>query len=136
MSDFELAYLVNETLNAGSSRMIEFMTGLFAMLVGSYVAGPKLSRGVVWLMMVLFTMFAIATILPAVGTAARMAAIFQLVNEAQSLPGSELSWVTTPPFNPAIFPWYVAALLSGAYAGAIVFLQQMRNRDDDRLLMQ
>lgn len=126
MSDFELAYLMNEILNASSSRLIEFMTGLFAMLVASYVAGPRLSRGVARLMIVLFTMFALATIFPAVGSTARLRAIFAEIGEARAIPGSALDWVTMPPFIINIAPWFVAVLLTGAYAGAIAFLLQIR----------
>ena len=47
MSDFELAYLLNEILNSSADRLIEFMTGLFAMLFASFVVGRKLSKGIV-----------------------------------------------------------------------------------------
>ena len=126
MSDFELAYLLNEILNSSADRLIEFMTGLFAMLFASFVVGRKLSRGIVWTMIVLFTMFSTATIPMAIGTGARLAGVFRQIAAARATPGSDLDWVTVPPFDLSFAPWFVAVLLIGAYIGAILFLLQMR----------
>jgi hypothetical protein len=126
MSDFELVYLVNELLNSSAARLFDFMSGLFAMVIASYVVGAKLSRSIVWLMAALFSMFAAASIPPAVGSGARLAAVFRQVAQAQSEPGSTLGWVTVPPIPPGIIPWFVAVLLLGAYVGALIFLVQIR----------
>ncbi len=132
MTEFELIYLFNEFFNTMYARLNDFMVGLFAMLAASYFVAAKLSRAMAWLVAGLYTLFSMATIVPAIAASNRMVLAAQQVKLVASEAGSDLaplvsilpSWVMV---MPTMF-----ILLVASYAGAMVFFFQAR-KDVDAL---
>lgn len=130
MSDYEIVSLFNDLLNTSFARVNDFMVGLFAVLVTGHLAARDLTRGMVRLVIGLYTIFSAATITPALATVNRFALAGDLVREAGQRPGSILpDLFTTLPSATIVTPT-MAVLLIGAYAGGLAFFFQARRRVD------
>lgn len=90
MSDFELIFLFNEFFNTTYARLNDFMVGLFAMLVAAYFVAAKLSQRMSALLLALYTIFSMATIVPAIAATDRMVLASEQVRLAAARAGSEL----------------------------------------------
>lgn len=126
MTEFELIFLFNEFLNTAYARLNDFLVGLFAMLAAGYFVAGKLSRTMAWLVAGLYTIFSMATIVPAVAATDRMVLASQQVSLLASQPGSHLaSLISILPSRTDLLPTMVV-LMVAAYAGAMVFFFQAR----------
>lgn len=130
MSDYEMLSLFNDLLNTAFARLNDFLVGLFALLVTGYMAARDLTQRMVNLVLILYTMFSIITIVPALATFNRFALAGALLEEAASRSGSVL---------PALFPFFpsqklimpmMSLLLLGAFVGGFLFFFEARRRDD------
>ena len=129
MTEFELIYLFNEFLNTAYARLNDFMVGLFAMLAAGYFVAAKLSRTMTWLLAGLYTVFSMATIVPAIAAMDRMILASQQVRIAAGQSGSDLSaLVSIMPVRSIVMP-VTTILLLAAYTGAMVFFFQARKND-------
>ena len=129
MTEFELIYLFNEFLNTAFARLNDFMVGLFAMLAAGYFVAAKLSRAMTWLLAGLYTVFSIATIVPAIAAMDRMILASQQVRLAASQSGSDLSaLISIMPTRSIVIP-VTTILLLAAYTGAIVFFFEARKNN-------
>ncbi len=129
MTEFELIYLFNEFLNTAYARLNDFMVGLFAMLAAGYFVAAKLSRTMTWLLAGLYTVFSMATIVPAIAAMDRMILASQQVRIAAGQSGSDLSaLVSIMPIRSLVMP-VTTILLLAAYTGAMVFFFQARKND-------
>lgn len=130
MSEFELIYLFNEFFNTAYARLNDFMVGLFAMLAAAYFVAANLSRLMAWLVAGLYTVFSLATIVPAIAAADRMVLASQQVRIAAGDAGSGLATlISILPTRAVVVPVMIV-LLVAAYAGAMVFFFQARKRLD------
>ena len=126
MTEFELIFLFNEFFNTTFARLNDFLVGLFAMLAAGYFAAAKLTRTMAWLVAGLYTIFSIATIVPAVAATDRMVLASQQVSLLASQAGSDLaSLISILPSRTVVLPTMVV-LMVAAYAGAMVFFFQAR----------
>ena len=130
MTEFELIYLFNEFFNTMYARLNDFMIGLFAMLAASYFVAAKLSRSMAWLVAGLYTLFSMATVVPAIAASNRMVLAAQQVKLVASQSGSELAPLISimPSWNNVMPVMFI--LLTAAYAGAMVFFFQARKNVD------
>jgi len=126
MTEFELIFLFNEFFNTAYARLNDFLVGLFAMLAAGYFVAGKLSRTMAWLVAGLYTIFSMATIVPAVAATDRMVLASQQVGVLAGQPGSELAaLISILPSRTVVLPTMVV-LMVAAYAGAMVFFFQAR----------
>jgi hypothetical protein len=126
MTDFELIFLFNEFFNTAFARLNDFLVGLFAMLAASYFVAAKLSKAMAGLVAGLYTVFSIATIVPAIAATDRLVLTSQQVALAASQPGSDLAALISLLPNRAIVIPVMIFLLIAAYAGAMAFFYQAR----------
>ena len=50
MTTYEIAYLMTETAGLAGQAFMDVVTIIFAIMVTGYVAGPRLSKGLIWAM--------------------------------------------------------------------------------------
>jgi len=131
MSDFELIFLFNEFFNTAFARLNDFLVGLFAMLAASYFVAAKLTRTMAWLVAGLYTLFSMATIVPAIAATDRLVLASQQVAIAAGQPGSALTaLISILPNRTFVVPIMIILLIT-AYAGAMMFFFQARKNVDD-----
>ena len=124
MSDFELIFLFNEFFNTAFARLNDFLVGLFAMLAASYFVAAKLTRTMAWLVAGLYTLFSMATIVPAIAATDRLVLASQQVASAAGQPGSDLATlISILPNRTFVVPIMIILLIT-AYAGAMMFFFQ------------
>ncbi|HBN93216.1 MAG TPA: hypothetical protein DD397_11680, partial [Hyphomonas sp.] len=59
MTNYELTYLFYEAIQVGNGTMANYMTLVFGMLVTSYLAAHRLDRVMMWIALVIYSMFAL-----------------------------------------------------------------------------
>jgi hypothetical protein len=96
------------------------------MLAASYFVAAKLSKAMAGLVAGLYTVFSIATIVPAIAATDRLVLTSQQVALAASQPGSDLAALISLLPNRAIVIPVMIFLLIAAYAGAMAFFYQAR----------
>jgi hypothetical protein len=126
MTDFELVYLLNEVFNTLFSTIMDYTTGLFAMLVASYLVASKLSRGMAGLIVALFSLFAFAMVPATIAAAARLAGVLAQASRVAAEPGSAIAFVFTNPFIVPFIAPTIAVLTVLSYIGGVVFFVQAR----------
>ena len=126
MTDFELIFLFNEFFNTAFARLNDFLVGLFAMLAASHFVAAKLSKAMARLVVGLYTVFSIATIVPAIAATDRLVLASQQLALAASRPGSDLAALISLLPNRAIVMPVMIFLLIAAYVGAMMFFFQVR----------
>jgi hypothetical protein len=126
VTEFELIYLFNEYFNTLFARLNDFLVGLFAMLAASYFVAAKLSKTMAGLVVGLYTLFSVATIVPAIGAAERFLLTSQQVALVASQPGSELAALVSILPNRFLVILAMIILMIAAYAGTILFFFQAR----------
>ncbi len=131
MSDFEIVTLFNDLLNTSFARLSDFMVGLFALLITAYVAGRELSSRMAGLVILLYTLFSIATIVAAIASTHRFALAAGLVRRAGARDGSELSALFPMLPSPEVVTPVITLLLLGAYVGGLSFFLLARRRPAD-----
>lgn len=132
MTDFELVTLFNDLLNTSFARLQDFMAGLFAMLVTAWMAAHRLNRRMATLVVVLYSIFAVVTIVPALATTLRFAMAGDLVRKAAAQPDSVLGGLFLILPSPALVMPVMTILLLGAFAGGLLFFFEARGRTPDR----
>ena len=132
MTDFELVTLFNDLLNTSFARLQDFMAGLFAMLVTAWLAAHRLNRRMATLVVVLYSIFGIVTIVPALATTLRFAMAGDLVRKAAAQPDSVLGSLFLVLPSPALVMPVMTVLLLGAFAGGLLFFFEARGRTPDQ----
>lgn len=129
MTEFELIFLFNEFFNTAYARLDDFLVGLFAMLAAGHFAAEKLSRTMAWLVAGIYTIFSMATIVPAIAAADRMVLASQQVGALAGQPGSKIAaLVSILPSRTIVLPTMIV-LMVAAYTGAMVFFFQARKNN-------
>lgn len=126
MTEFELLTLFNEFFDATFARLNDFMAGTFAMLITAYFAGAKLNRKMTALVVLLYTLFAIATVTPVLMATNRFVRAADQLKVASIRPDSIIGDLFPIfPSETLVMPT-MAILLLGAFAGTLVFFFQAR----------
>ncbi len=128
MSDFELITLFNDLLNTSFARLQDFMAGLFALLITAWLAAHRLTRRMAILVVMIYSIFAVVTIVPALATTLRFALAGELIRAAAREPDSILGSLFPFLPDPALVMPVMTILLLGAYAGGLLFFLQARKR--------
>ncbi len=126
MSEYELISLFNEFFDDSFSRLADFMTGTFAMLVSAFFAGPRLSRNMAGLALFLYTLFAAATAVPTLAASFRFTQAAELLRIAGTEPGSLIPQIFPMLPSPVLVMPVMTLILLGAYVGTVVFFLQSR----------
>lgn len=126
MTEFELISLFNQFFDDTFSRLADFMTGTFAMLISTFFVGSRLSRNMARLVVFLYTLFVIATAVPTLAATYRFVQAGSLLQEKMTEPGSVIGEIfPTFPSLYVVMP-VMTVILVGCYAGALAFLFQTR----------
>lgn len=126
MTEFELITLFNEFFDDTFSRLVDFMTGTFAMLISTFFVGSKLSKNMARLVVSLYTLFAIATTVPTLAATYRFVRVATLLKERTSDPESLVSQIFVSFPNSYVVMPVMALILIGCYAGTLAFFLQTR----------
>ena len=130
MTDFDLIYLFNEFFNTTFARLNDFMAGLFAMLVAAYFIAGRLTRTMAGLVVTLYSLFSMATIVPAIAATDRMTLAALQIRAASEVEGSELSQlISILPTREFIVPFMLVMMIA-AYVSSVIFFYQMRKTKD------
>lgn len=126
MTEFELISLFNEFFDDTFSRLVDFMTGTFAMLISTFFVGARLSKSMARLVVFLYTLFAMATAVPTLAATYRFVMVAKLLEERVALPDSLIGKIF-PAFPDlyVVMPVMVLILL-GCYVGTLAFFHQTR----------
>jgi hypothetical protein len=126
MTEFELISLFNTFFDDTFSRLADFMTGTFAMLISAFFAGPKLSKYMARLLIFLYTLFSVATAVPTLAASYRFTQAAGLLREMAQSPDSVVGQIfPTLPSPYAVMP-VMTLILVGAYVGTLAFFLQSR----------
>lgn len=126
MTEFELISLFNEFFDDTFSRLADFMTGTFAMLISTFFVGARLSRNMTRLVVFIYTLFAMATSVPTLAATYRFVRVASLLKEKMTEPGSVIGQIF--PAFPSLYIVMpvMTVILLGCYAGSLAFLFQTR----------
>ena len=129
MTNYELTYLFYEAIQVGNGTMANYMTLVFGMLVTSYLAAHRLDRVMMWIALVIYSMFALGFCNEIFQSYSDFARLGLLLAERGQLPDSDLGWfgavaVGEEPFH--VIPKLVALMTLAAYAGSIAFFFRAR----------
>jgi hypothetical protein len=126
MTEFDLISLFNEFLDGAFSRLADFMTGTFAMLISAFFVGARLSRTMARLVVFLYTLFAVATAVPTLAISYRFTRTADLLRQVSANPDSVVNDIFPAlPSTWLVMP-VMALILLGAYAGTLAFFLQTR----------
>lgn len=126
MTEFELISLFNQFFDDTFSRLTDFMTGTFAMIISTFFVGARLSRNMTGLIVFLYTLFVMATAVPTLAATYRFVQVAALLKERMTEPGSVISQIF--PTFPSLYVVMsvMTVILIGSYTGALAFLYQTR----------
>ena len=126
MTEFELITLFNEFFDDTFSRLVDFMTGTFAMLISAFFVGSRLPKVMARLVVLLYTLFAIATSVPTLAATFRFVRAANLLKERTSDPESIVGEIFLTFPNVYVVMPVMTLILIGCYAGALAFFHQAR----------
>ena len=129
MTDYELTYLFFEIVQTSNGTITNFMTLVFGMLVTSYLAAHRLDRVMMWLALVIYSLFALGFINEIYQASSDFARIAQVIAARGELPGSDLGWfgpVVNGPASMNVIPNLILVMFLSAYAGSIAFFFRAR----------
>lgn len=126
MTEFELISLFNAFFDDTFSRLADFMTGTFAMLISAFFAGAKLSRNMARLLIFLYSLFSMATAVPTLAASYRFTQAAELLGEMGQEPGSVISQIFPSLPSPYLVMPVMTLILVGAYVGTLAFFLQAR----------
>jgi len=126
MTEFELISLFNAFLDGAFSRLADFMTGTFAMLISAFFVGARLSRTMARLVVFLYTLFAVATAAPTLAISYRFTTTAGLLRQIAQDPDSVSGQIFPAlPSTYVVMP-VMTIILAGAYVGTLAFFRQTR----------
>lgn len=126
MTEFELISLFNAFFNDTFSRLVDFMSGTFAMLISTFFVGARLSKNMARLVVFLYSLFAIATAVPTLAATYRFVMAAKLLQERAAMPHSVIGEIfPTFPQLYVVMPVMILILV-GCYSGSLAFFHQTR----------
>lgn len=126
MSEFELISLFNQFFDDTFSRLVDFMTGTFAMLISAFFVGARLSKYMARLVVFLYTLFAIATAVPTLAATFRFVMAANLLKERAADPDSLVREIFLTFPNLYVIMPVMVSILAGCYVGTLAFFRQTR----------
>lgn len=90
MSDYELAYLFTEHIALSLGVFGNFVTLLFAFLVASALAAPRLSRSLAIVSLFMFTFFSMCAVIQIYAATSDIVWLGELIRVAATVEGSDL----------------------------------------------
>ncbi len=131
MTEFELVYLFNETVNSLQTSFMNYVAVLFAFLIGAYLVADKLETRIVVVVIALFTVVTLQQATPIFGHGYDVAAIATQVAMDASDASSAIRWHSAAqPWGTGIIPTFrfgTMVILVLSYIGAIIFFFQQRH---------
>lgn len=123
MLELDLINATRDSVNSVSGHLMNFVTGLFALLAAAHFAGAQLSRTSVAILVGIFSVFSLVTGITTVGTIGEAGA---LANALSRVPDPQLPRPPTELFAP--MKWVVGACLVAGYLSGLAFLRECRRR--------
>ena len=128
MTEFELISLFNEFFNTLFSRLNDFMAGTGARRISAFFVGSKLSSRMAGLIVLLYSLYSMATIVPTLAAAYRLVSAGDLLKAAAVEPGSMINQLfPVLPSATLVMPT-MFVLLIATYAGSLIFFSATRKR--------
>ena len=129
MTNYELTYLFYEAIQVGNGTMANYMTLVFGMLVTSYLAAHRLDRVMMWIALIIYSMFALGFCNEIFQSYSDFARLGILLAERGQLPDSDLGWfgpvaVGEEPMH--FIPKMVLTMTLAAYVGSLAFFFRAR----------
>ena len=128
MDTYETIYLITETLQLAGNAFMDTLSVIFALLVTGYLAGPKLTRPMIWGLVAISALFVVPMISVVQATFVKVAALSASLPKEQfeTLPYLELY------SNTGSISQYAGLLivisLGMLYAASIYFVFHSHNR--------
>ena len=130
MTEYEMADLYMQFKNSAAVSFMDFVSVLFAVLVTGYLVGSKLTRPMVAIVVVLFTLFTLIILLVNFDALMNMVNIASKIQLASEQTSSDLTWMFkgTPAFLLNFTPILTGSVITIAYTAALVFFFHARHR--------
>lgn len=129
MTEYEYMVLFLEFAQAASSVMANYMTLVFAMLVTSYMAAHRLDRLMMWIALVMYSLFALGFCNEIFQIYSDLSRLGIRISEVGNVPTTSLGWfgplATSPDFL-YVMPNIIGSMIVAAYAGSIIFFFRAR----------
>ncbi|KAA9134149.1 hypothetical protein F3N42_00985 [Marinihelvus fidelis] len=129
MSEFEQVSLFFQIVSVGNGTMANYMTLVFGMLVTSYLAAHRIDRVMMWIALVIYSMFALGFCNEIYQVYSDFSRLGIVLAERGQLPQSGLGWfgpVATSADALPVIPWMVLAMTLLAYVGSVAFFFRAR----------
>ncbi len=127
MTDYELASLLMDVVNAMGGSLANFMTGAFAMLAAGYLVAHHLDRVAATLVSVVYTIFCVGMFFEAWGLGTNMALLTGEIASQAGMPGSSLDWHPAATGHSTEHVRYTAAVVYlMIFVGTMWFFFRMR----------
>lgn len=129
MTDYELTYLFFQAVQTGNATMANYMTLVFGMLVTSYMAAHRLDRVMMWIALLIYSMFALGFCNEIFQVYSDFARLGLMLAERGKAPGHDLTWfgpVVSGSGSMHVIPKAVLTMIFCAYVGSICFFFQAR----------
>lgn len=129
MTDYELSNLLFQSLSVANATMANYMTLVFGMLVSSYLAAHRLDRIMMWIALVLYSVFALGFCNEIFQVYSDFSRIGLQLSERSALPDTSLLWfsaVGNSGDGLAAIPHIVRIMTVGTYIGSILFFFRAR----------
>jgi hypothetical protein len=128
MTTFEQAYLHSEALLVIGDMFANLVAIIFAVLVAGYIIGPRISRGLLILMLVVYTTFV------AIMTRIITAQVLLAEGIAEAIPADDptLPWLTAIAHQgegPIPMAWLLGSIFALTYIASIIFILQTSRRE-------
>ncbi len=128
MTEYEMVDLYLGFRNSAATSFMDFITALFALLVTAYVVGQKLTRSMVVIIIILFTLFACMMLLATFESLTNMVNIASAI-KLSSHDDSALGWMFGGiPLSLLNFaPIVTSSTIIVAYLAALIFFFLVRH---------
>ena len=130
MTEYEMVNLYIQFRNSAAASFMNFVSTLFALLVTTYVAGQKLTRPMVAIVVILFSLFTWVVLIANFDALTNMVNVASEIRQTSANADFNLNWM----FTATSILWldYVPIVTSSAmvvaYLAALVFLWLARNQ--------
>ena len=84
MNTYETIYLITETLQLAGNAFMDTLSVIFALLVTGYLAGPKLTRPMIWGLVAISALFVVPMISVVQATFEKVAALAASLQKSSS----------------------------------------------------
>lgn len=129
MSEYELSNLFFQALGVANATMANYMTLVFGMLVSSYLAAHRLDRIMMWIALLLYSLFALGFCNEIFQIYTDFSRLGLLLAERAEVPTADLGWlgpVTSKEGGFEVVPQIIRVITLGTYIGSMLFFFRAR----------